>query len=103
MIGFVTHRYSGKILPPAAALAAWTLLGHSVYHKNLYGDGPIILARPGLYYTQSVSYFIDLCNMTIIQKKIFYRSSLIFILYSLHGIIWLRQPMISILIYFDMI
>jgi hypothetical protein len=56
LVGFAMHRYTGVHPTPASVIYAWQLLGNSVYHDNPYGDRPILLSRPGLYYEQDVSF-----------------------------------------------
>ena len=58
MVGFATHRYSDNRPVPPSVIAAWQLLGHSVYYKNPGADDPIVLLRPRLYRTQKVNYLI---------------------------------------------
>jgi len=55
LVGFATHRYTGVNPTPASVIYAWLLLGNSVYYDNPYGDGSIMLSKPGLYYEQDVS------------------------------------------------
>ncbi|CAF1296952.1 unnamed protein product [Rotaria sordida] len=58
LVGFVMRRYIGDPQVPSSALYAWQLLGNSVYQKNLYGDRPIMLSRPGLYREQDINFDI---------------------------------------------
>jgi hypothetical protein len=70
LIGFATHRYASDHPLPASAIAAWQLLGHSVYLKNPFADGSIMVYRPRLYESQDVNCFLDLFDRIFFMKNI---------------------------------
>jgi hypothetical protein len=72
LVGFAMHRYTGNQPIPVSAIYAWQLLGNSVYQKNLFGDGSLMLYRPRLYRTPQVN-----STKENISLKIFSRSLLI--------------------------
>ena len=52
---FATRRYGNTKSVPDAAVNAWQQLGHSVYQDNPSRSGSLLLHRPALGRSQSVS------------------------------------------------
>ncbi len=69
LIGFTTHRYDSDHPLPASVIAAWQLLGYTVYLKNPYGHGAIMLYRPALYQTPEVNCFFGSIRLSFRHEK----------------------------------